>query len=634
MTSNQCLKIALVQNFFPAELIDKRAGDGIYTGPIPSIKLSPFAQRKARSDIEDTLNKISNNPGMIILSQHPGNSLSIDVLEERSNRTNQIIIARLGYYKQVNDSLFRNSIAIIIPKKGTFYHDQISLSVEDQIKNRNNELIRGKTLKVFSTTNFRFSVLNCHDYTNINLIKPLLNEKLDFMIVSAFNPATRLFMEYALSDVHRLFGFVIISNIANYGGSGIYGPFRRKGKKHGISLSGTLCQANGEGSAYLEYDLPLADLKEYRNYFYLSNGRLMAKELDSKFVSVLPPEYFLTSKPEYHKWINRSDFIRTIDLGDKEKEYMPELDNGNAIIAIAHLKSIDQEAYLDNYYNFSNSELMPGFANKLKLELNLFFKKVQHLGIKPNFIIFPEVFLPLSSQELLSKKALELNSIIIGGFEYDPQKHLPSTPEDAIGSNRCFIYVPNNVKNEVTKYEYKKITFSKYDAMIDENRWFRLEKGDHVIRFYHKDFGSFGVLICYDYSHFDIVYSINSSKNCFSPLDILFVVSQNPDASLYRHCCIADSHRFYQYIVMCNTAQYGGSGVFGPIKKRKERSGEANLRQTMAYADKGIEGISLITIDLCALREAKKMQDELLIDALPGKPYSFMKKPGVFQDLL
>jgi hypothetical protein len=138
--SNQCLKIALVQDFFPAELIDKKAGDGIYTGPIPSINLSPFKQRKARMDIEHIINKISNNPEMIILSQHPGNSLSIDILEERSNRTNQIIIARLGYYKQANDSLFRNSIAIVIPNKGIFYHDQISLSVEDQVKNKNNEL--------------------------------------------------------------------------------------------------------------------------------------------------------------------------------------------------------------------------------------------------------------------------------------------------------------------------------------------------------------------------------------------------------------------------------------------------------------------------------------------------------------
>jgi predicted amidohydrolase len=473
--------------------------------------------------------------------------------------------------------------------------------------------------------------LNCHDYTNINLIKLLLDEKLDFIIVSAFNPATRLFTEYALSDVHRLFGFVIISNIANYGGSGIYGPFRRKGKKHGISLSGTLCQASGEGSAYLEYDLPLADLKEYRNYFYLSNGRLKAREPDSKFVSVLPPEYFLSGNPEYHEWINKPNFIQYVDLGDNEIEYMPELDKGNAIIAIAHLKSIDQEAYLNNYYNFSKSELMPGFANKLNLELNLFFEKVLYLGIRPNFIIFPEVFLPLSSEEILSKKALELNSIIIGGFEYDPQTHLPSTPEEAIGSNRCFILVPNNIKHEIKKYEYKKVTFSKYDAMIDENRWFKLEKGDHVIRFHHKDFGSFGVLICYDYSHFDIVYSINSFKNRFSPLDILFIVSQNPDSSLYRHCCIADSHRFYQYIVMCNTSQYGGSGVFGPIKKRKERYGEANLRQTLAYADKGIEGISLVTLDLCGLRRAKKMQDEL-IDAFPYEPYRFMKKPGAFQE--
>ena len=626
--SNQSLKVALVQDFFPADLIDKKAGEGIYTGPIPSVELSPFKQRKARRDVDITLGQISSNPEIIILSQHPGNSLSIDLLEERSNRTSQIIIARLGYHKRTNDSLFRNSIAIVIPNSGTFYHDQISLSVEDQSKNRIGELARGKTLEVFTAPNYKFSILNCHDYTNVELISLLLNEKLDFLVVPAFNPATRLFTEYALSDVHRLFGFVIISNIANYGGSGIFGPFRRKGKKQGISLSGILCHARGEGSAYLEYNLPLADLRKYRNYFCLPNGRLKAREPDSKLVSVLPPEYFLSERPEYYKWIDKSDFIKNVNL--LEMGYVPELDRGNATVAIAHLKSIDQEAYMKNYYNFSASELMPEFANKLNLELDQFFEKVSKLGIRPNFIVFPEVFLPLGLEEKISKKALELNSIIIGGFEYDPQIHLPLSPEEAIGANRCFIYVPSIIENRTIKFEYRKLTFSKYDAMIGENQWFKLQKGSNLLRFHHKDLGSFGALICYDYSHFDIVYSINRHENVYSPLDILFIVSQNPDASLYRHCCISDSHRFYQYIIMCNISQYGGSGIFGPIKKRKAKFGEANLRQTIAYADRGIEGISIASLDLRGLCNAKKILDEQL-EHQPKDPYSYMKKPGAFQ---
>jgi predicted amidohydrolase len=144
-----------------------------------------------------------------------------------------------------------------------------------------------------------------------------------------------------------------------------------------------------------------------------------------------------------------------------------------------------------------------------------------------------------------------------------------------------------------------------------------MERGNHLLRFSHKQFGQFGVLICYDFSHFDIVYTMNRHQT-ETPPEMLFVVANNPASSLYESCCVSDSHRFYQYIIMCNVAQYGGSGVFGPLKTN-------GPRQTVLSAGLNAEGISIATIDLSGLQKARETFG-------PSANSDFMKKSGIYQN--
>jgi hypothetical protein len=44
----------------------------------------------------------------------------------------------------------------------------------------------------------RWVVLNCHDYTNIKLLLPLLQRRVELIVVVAYNNATRLYWEYAV----------------------------------------------------------------------------------------------------------------------------------------------------------------------------------------------------------------------------------------------------------------------------------------------------------------------------------------------------------------------------------------------------------------------------------------------------
>jgi len=139
------------------------------------------------------------------------------------------------------------------------------------------------------------------------------------------------------------------------------------------------------------------------------------------------------------------------------------------------------------------------------------------------------------------------------------------------------------------------------------------------LRFVHPGLGTFGVLICYDLSHFEILWAINHGQHR-DPVDILFVVANNPDGKLYRACCLADCHRFYQYIALCNVAKYGRSGIFGPLRTAGER-------QVLLDAGAGGEAVVAAEVDLAGLRAARAATDE---DLDRGR-HSFRKKPGVFQ---
>ena len=251
------------------------------------------------------------------------------------------------------------------------------------------------------------------------------------------------------------------------------------------------------------------------------------------------------------------------------------------------------------------------------------------------------MFVPLDFEDELKGIAESLKTIVIAGVEYDPQSDPAAYGTgNASGTNRCRVYIPTAAGVETV--EYVKMTRSQYDARFKSPSpegetlgCFPMVLGDRLLRFTADDLGEFGVLICYDLSHFDLVHAINlrpvdGGEEPPLPLDLLFVVAHNPFAELYRRCCLADAHRFYQYVVMCNVAQYGGSGIFAPLRTAGER-------RTLLYAGKGAEGIFSACADLHALRTARATSDHLLSSVPPGQvtarmgrgeSASFQRRPG------
>lgn len=610
----QDVKAILVQEPYPESKVGRRAGQGIYVG-----RIQPDSGREElRQHVRSVLARLPESADIAALSEHPGNIAAQELFQEQADRCRQIIIARLGHYRHEDRGETTNTVAVFSPEHPPVLIEQLSFSEEDHQYYTLGKLHPGKEAHVFHTPIGNMGVISCHDYTNADVLKKLVEHDIEILVVSSFNPATRLFMQYALADIHRFSCFVIISNIANYGGSGVFAPFRYNGpKKRSMTLGGAIAYTQGETSAFMEVDLPLADLRLLRRQERQTGGLLDDR---CPWTPIQPSEEFLnTGQPDYKKNLDSPEHLQEIDL--MACGYRLDAQPGALNIGVAQLKCMDEDDYINHYYSISCSPNLPRFVRELQEHLKYLSQRLLLSGEKLDFLVFPEVFLPLTMDEELRGFARQFNTIIVAGVEYDPQPETLASPELAHGSNRCFIYVPTS-SGEVKRFQYDKMTRSQYDARLPGTADggpanFIMDKGSRLLRFCYGDEWAFGVLICYDYSHFDIIHRVNRVENRPMPLDMLFIVANNPDSQLYERCCIADSHRFYQYIVMSNVAQFGGSGIFGPIKTPGQR-------QTLLEAGVGTEAIAIATVDIKALQEARKA-------ARTDAESSFQHKPGIFQ---
>ncbi len=446
-----------------------------------------------------------------------------------------------------------------------------------------------------------WAVLNCHEYTHIDILRALQDYEIELLVVVTYNAASRLYWEYARADVHRLFCFVVIVNVGELGGSGVFAPFRRIGKEKNATLStaGQMFGARGSAEVDASMKLEIGCLRQLRET-YRTKGFPEKAARDGRDV-ILPSQRFL----------------HTFDVSPGVPQARPrQIDNfswnsKNPVIAFCQLDSLSIETYRKTGYRLDKADNeVAFFKQRLTAKLHELMLRCR-LREKPanlDFLVMPEVFVPRSFLPELIAFSKANKTIVIAGLDY---------PDDE-NANECVIIHPDRPEGVTTFY--RKITRSQYDAQgsADPEDRQPLKRGSELLRFTNDSGASFGVLICYDYSHLELIERLNLGDGA-EPLDILFVVSHNPFGDLYRSCCIADSHRFYQHIVMCNVAEFGGSGIFAPRR-------EPGSRQVLCEVGKGIEATGLHQLDLDMQRAMRATADNKLQH---GK---FMRKPGIFQE--
>lgn len=565
----------------------------------------PFSSTK--EDVESCRNLLhSTLPGALnVVSFHRAMPACVEELKVLSRSRTIVTLAGIGETETVKAGLITNDTFLaadgIVERQA-----KLSLSSGEQRSN----VKPGNQLRLFlprdGSDATRWAILNCHDYSHVDLVLALLEYQIELLVVVAYNNATRLYWEYAVSDIHRLFCYIVVVNVGELGGSGVFAPFRRIGleKEASIGAGGQLFVARGACEIDATIELDVLELRRLRTTFrdHGFHARYKAGKEVGPNTAVLPSEHFMRTvdrtagpppvasiKTIPTKW--RTDRVR---------------------IAIAQLNSMSIPEYVSTKYRIRDHRRCRLFLKEVNsrltdLETRCNLLKKMPSGSHLDLLVFPEVFIPRTyAKRQLQAFSDRLGTTIICGVDY------PDGGERE-NANECAIIRPN-----VAPVFYRKITRSQYDAWrnLKPDRM-PLSRGDTLYRFVNRNGNGFGVLICYDFSHLDLITKINLEERD-TPLDVLFVVAHNPFGILYRSCCVADAHRFYQYVVMCNVSTFGGSGIFAPRRT-------SGARQTLLEIGQGTEAIAMAEIDLKALRRARKTDDNNLHRG------DFMRRPGIFQ---
>jgi predicted amidohydrolase len=550
-------------------------------------------------------------PGSLtVLSYNPGLGALGQALTAQSS--DRVIVGLAG---AVDGTPYSDGNVTLVACKGNLSRQyKVSLASEDAA----NGIARGEILHMHLPGGagrsreqadgdaVRWAVLNCHEYTHVDLLRALQDEQIELLVVVTHNVASRLYWEYAIADVHRLFCYVVIVNVAELGGSGVFAPFRKIGgdAKAAVSAGGQIFTAKGLGEFKIDIDLEIGELRRLRNEFSAKGFAAKGAEGAQKprFAAMLPSEHFIKTGPEKAG--------APVVKGVREVPLM--WNAARPRVAVAQLDHIGLDVYLETGYRIRNHPSCGEFETRLMARLDDLEARCRSMGPTAagtmlDFLVFPEVFLPRSILARLQAFSDRLGTTIIGGVDYDGG-------EGDQNANECVIIRPTR-----TQEFYRKISRSQYDALSDmDGTRMPMERGDTLWRFVDKKGQGFGVLICYDYSHLDLMAKLNL-ENREQPLDLVFVVSHNPFSQLYESCCIADSHRFYQHIVMCNVSDYGGSGIFTPLRTD-------GARQVIAQVGKGVETIFVAELDLEAVRAGRKEEK-----AQPSEGI-IMRQPGVVKE--
>jgi len=163
-----------------------------------------------------------------------------------------------------------------------------------------------------------------------------------------------------------------------------------------------------------------------------------------------------------------------------------------------------------------------------------------------DILCFPTMVIPEKMHDIFKERSITEDIIIISGFEY--------IQDDGCLNNVTRLYLPEDYPTQILEnMEYKKIFASQYDP--------KMKTGDRVNIYKNTGFGTFTILNCFDYSNIGILNEIAKMN-----VNIIFVTSHNPAFRIYHNYATADSHRNYSYIIIVNSGDFGGSGIYAPIR--------------------------------------------------------------------
>jgi len=313
-------------------------------------------------------------------------------------------------------------------------------------------------------------------------------------------------------------------------------------------------------------------------------GEISPKSIWSKYVQVLRG---VCVKPDLYAGRSSGE-KRIIKVGSLLKD--------KVVVAITSLYTSDQDlAY--------SSCGKPSLTLDRYKRISKLINKAIQLTPKPDYLIFPELSIPIDWIPSISNRLLKSGISLIAGTEYREKKG------NKIFSEACLCLIDNSLGytaslriwqpklNPAVDEEFKLI--SKYG----KSWWY-----DNKIKpiYNHNNF-YFGVMVCSE------LQNSKSRINYQGKIDALMVLSWNKDINTFSSLIESSALDIHAYIVMANNRKYGDSRIRVPSKQEFKRD---------LVRLKGGENDFLVSaeLDIDALRAFQSRAKRWSSDDDPFKP--------------
>lgn len=252
---------------------------------------------------------------------------------------------------------------------------------------------------------------------------------------------------------------------------------------------------------------------------------------------------------------------------------------------------------------------------RAKKEIRHYLASLKGLDTQPDFILLPELSVPLGFENRLMKAAEKMESIVIAGLDYRIDRTHPRSV-----SNEAIIIVPRRLKGKkISQRTDVRRVGKTYPAPREKQKLDKITGGavnfvpqPIVWLFESPDLGKFAVAVCYDFLDLDRIAMYRNK------IQTLFILAYNRDTTSFEHVAEAISRMVFCNVVVCNCGHFGGSLAVSPFQ-------DSYKRTVYKHAGQKLPNAQLIELPLAALHEHQSTGNSTRFKSLPpGFSDSFM----------
>lgn len=205
-----------------------------------------------------------------------------------------------------------------------------------------------------------------------------------------------------------------------------------------------------------------------------------------------------------------------------------------------------------------------------KREIRHFLAAIRSSEEAPDFVLFPELSIPLGFEHRFRRAAQSIGSILIGGLDYKIQRSAgtPTVSNEAVvivphthggtrrsaGTGGRYVGKTYPAPGELAKLS--KIKFGAVEFLNQPTVWL----------FESPELGKFGVAVCYDFLDLDRLVMYRTK------IQTLFILAYNRDTTSFEHAAEALSRMLFCNVVVCNCGNFGGSLAVSPFRAPHKRT--------------------------------------------------------------